>query len=172
MTVGRRSGGSWTELTTLKRRASGSWTNIADIKRRASGVWVQVWPLVRLTNTNTDAFDPVATAKATSHYRLNSTGIAEVNTGDGTVYSTAGTWLLVGSNSDYEARATIVDDTSGTLSGTFGSWLSLSSARIWTNNNLGSGGGVSIATITVEIRDIATSTVRTSATITLSSELV
>lgn len=94
---------------------------------------------------------------ATASYSLNSGG-----TVSGTGIS-GYSWLLIGSNSDYEARATLL---SGTLtSGTTGSWQALSTTRTWTRNRTTI--GQNTASITLEIRRVSDSVVLDSATITL-----
>lgn len=103
-------------------------------------------------------------SSATVGYRLNSNGNVERNQQGS--YSTIEQWCTPASQaSNYEARATIV---SGSPSGTFGSWLALSSSREWTlfaaQNNF------ETAQITVEIRQTGTTTVLDSATITLTAD--
>lgn len=72
------------------------------------------------------------------------------------------TWLLIGAVADYQVRAT---KTSGTSpSGTLATWLGLGTSRAWTL----SGTGVT-CNLTVEIRDVATSTVQATASITLTA---
>jgi hypothetical protein len=77
-------------------------------------------------------------------------------------------WLLSGSASSYEVRATV---TSGAVtSGTVGTWFVCSSDQTWTLNNPPRGNVVATAVLTIEIRDAATATVRASASITLQAE--
>jgi hypothetical protein len=72
------------------------------------------------------------------------------------------TWLLIGAVGDYQVRTT---KTSGTSpSGTLATWLGLGTSRAWTL----SGTGVT-CNLTVEIRDVATSTVQATAYITLTA---
>lgn len=107
-----------------------------------------------------------AAGTATAGYRLNSSGIAEsqVNTG----YSTLETWLLSGSASAYEVRATL---SSGTLSsGTTGTWENLGTSRSWTVADSTLDPYMSEAVIVVEIRDATTLLVLDTATITLQAE--
>lgn len=71
-----------------------------------------------------------------------------------------------GIGSDYEIRASIV---SGTVSsGTTGSWLALSLQRSW-NRLSGAEGVFESVTLTIEIRDVATSTVQDTTTVTLNA---
>lgn len=164
MTLKRRSAGAWTSIaTTIKRKAAGSWVNVGTIKRRLSGAWVDVWPAVRITNQSiSDIGPPTALAR----YRLKTSGIVEEETH--TASTTLETWLLVGSASDYEARATV---NSGALAGVgnsaTGSWLGLGSSRQWgvgVNDTLGA------ATLTIEIRNASSGDVLASAFVTLDAD--
>jgi hypothetical protein len=77
------------------------------------------------------------------------------------------TWLLGGSSSSYEVKATAV--TGVVSAGTMGVWLGCSSSPSWTRNSSGSG----VATIRLDIRAIATpGTILATATITLDGRLV
>lgn len=86
------------------------------------------------------------------------------------INGTDGTWWSdypeTGIGSDYEIRATIV---SGTVSsGTTGSWLALTSGQFWSRDS----GALNVeqtVVLTIEIRDVATSTVQDSTTVTLNS---
>lgn len=164
MTLKRRSAGAWTSIaTTIKRKAAGSWVNVGTIKRRLSGAWVDVWPAVRITNQSiSDIGPPTALAR----YRLNSSGIVEKETH--TASTTLETWLLVGSASDYEARATV---NSGALAGVgnsaTGSWLGLGSSRQW---GVGVNGTLGAATLTIEIRNASSGDVLASAVVTLDAD--
>lgn len=114
-----------------------------------------------LTVNNSDVIPALVEAT----YQLNS---------DGKIYDDGvdiGSWVTPNASaSAYQAKAEIV---SGSPSGTFGSWLNLSTSRSWLVTRDGSfeGVGTSTAVITVEIRDTATATVRDTATITLQAEL-
>lgn len=164
MTLKRRSAGAWTSIaTTIKRKAAGSWVNVGTIKRRLSGAWVDVWPAVRITDQSISDFGPPT---ALARYRLKSSGIVEKETR--TASTTLETWLLVGSASDYEARATV---NSGALAGAgnsaTGSWLGLGSSRQWgvgVNNSIGH------AVLTIEIRNASSGDVLASAVVTLDAE--
>lgn len=78
---------------------------------------------------------------------------------DGTVVtdptqSTTGEWLLAGSASDFEIRATL-DSLSGantTSVGTFGSWLGLGTTRIFGISTSSASGDVGFGNITIELR--------------------
>jgi len=98
-------------------------------------------------------------ANALASYTLANTRAVQVSPG-----STSDEWAVSGiTASDYEARATVV---SGSVSGgTTGSWLGLGTSRTWERNRTTI--GTSEVVLTIEIRDVATSTVRATASITL-----
>ena len=123
-----------------------------------------LWSSVTLTNAS--ALFSAATGTVRAGYRLNTSGVAEIREGAG--YVTHETWLLFGSASDYECRATV---TGGAVtSGTTGTWLSLSSSNEWLVELASV--GTSSATLTVEIRNAATLGVIASATIQIDVERV
>jgi hypothetical protein len=103
-------------------------------------------------------------ANATASYTLSTTG--EVVDHDGV---TLETWLLSGVVADYQVRATLASGTSMSA-GTVGSWLALSSSRTWsqTRTTVGTRSG----TLTIEIRDVATSTIIDSASVTITAEVL
>ena len=96
------------------------------VKRRLTGAWTVVWSRISITAQN--IFATRFVGASTAGYRLNTSGIVESQAT--AVYTTLETWLVLGSASAYEARATV---TAGALSsGTAGSWLSLGTSREWT----------------------------------------
>jgi hypothetical protein len=99
--------------------------------------------------------NPLVTATAT--YALNSDGSR-----------TNGTWLLIGVNTDYECRVTILSGGLDLGSGS-GSWLSLGSNRNWSCQVTG---GIHSCQFTIEIRRASDSVVIASATILLEAESV
>ena len=106
------------------------------------------------------------TAMAT--FGLGSDGVAyEVE--NGTTTNGTNQWWTKGSVSglgaSYECRATL-NSGSALSSGTVGSWLALSSTRSWTQSR-SSSTGVTTSNLTIEIRDVATSTVLASVTVVL-----
>lgn len=77
-------------------------------------------------------------------------------------------WLISGTNSSYEVRATVV---SGTLtSGSTGSWLSCASDASWSLVNSLQNNSVKTCVLTIEIRLASTGVVQDSATVTLFAE--
>lgn len=105
---------------------------------------------------------------ATATFGLGNDGVAyEVENGVTTNYTIE--WWTKGSvtglGAAYECRATL-NSGSALSSGTVGSWLTLSSANQWTQSRSTST-GITNSNLTIEIRDVATSTVLASATVTL-----
>lgn len=126
-------------------------------------------PPVSINDQNVFVIGNPSSGSALSGYRLNASGIAESR--EKTTYTTLETWLIAGAASDYEVRATITTSSGpGSVAGTFGSWLSLSSSREWSVNQPVSDLGSSILQFTVEIRSASSGTVLDSATIHLESE--
>lgn len=104
-------------------------------------------------------------ADARAGYRLLNTGSAESGTGEGSISYSAisGEWLVSGSASGYDVRATL---NSGSLdTGTTGSWLNLGTSRAWTVvvTEVGS----QSANLTIEIRPAGGGATLASATVTL-----
>lgn len=79
---------------------------------------------------------------------------------------TNGTWLLLGANSDYEARVTVTSGALDSGSGA-GSWLGLGTTRSWTCSVTN---GLHQCTFTIEVRLASGGTVVGSATISLDAE--
>jgi hypothetical protein len=106
---------------------------------------------------------PPGVGAALAGYQLTSGGYAQrkINTGS---YSDVEQYCF-GAASDFEVKAEYTGDTP---TGTFSTWLALSSTRTWTMVN--GSPGILTADITLEIRDVATSTIQDTATITLSAE--
>lgn len=85
-------------------------------------------------------------------------------------FSNQAAWLLSGSASQFEIRATLV---SGYVPETTGSWLALSSTREWSCTDATQDFSPEEAVLTLEIRRVGTTTVLASAnwTLTASREL-
>lgn len=102
-------------------------------------------------------------ATATASYALENDGDIAVNGSDD------GDWITpkAAAGADYECRATVISG--GFTTGTFGSWLALSSTRSWTL--VQSGIGTATASMTLEIRRASDGTVLDSATISFTAEV-
>lgn len=104
-------------------------------------------PSVVLQNDTVFDFS-VVPAAASATIELNSSGLQRAASGG--LFSTVGTWLLRGVNSDYEVFATL---NSGSLSsGTTGAWLGLGTSRAWSVNTTGAGFDNKAAGFTLTIR--------------------
>jgi hypothetical protein len=120
--------------------------------------------LVKISNATISSVNSGGNASAA--YRISSTGsIDSVRSPEGT--TSLGSWVVpTTSASKYEAMATV---TSGSLSlGTTGSFINCSASPMWTRN--ATVVGTFTAVITVDIRLIGTTTVLTTASITLTAE--
>jgi hypothetical protein len=125
-------------------------------------------PVVNITAKTVQ--DIGANNPASAGYRLTNAGtvfLIPAGTPTG-----VGAWITpqIGMG-DYEARATVSGGNGlGTLTGSAtATWLNLGTTRTWTLSS-GTSGLFCESVLTVEIRDVATSTVLTSATITLQVE--
>ena len=166
MTFAIKKSGAWATPATMKRKAAGSWVDIATVKAKKAGSWVQVWPMVAITNQSVSR---VASTSLTATYTLNTSGIVQKTEGGST--TTLETWLQAGAAGDYEVRATKLSGDSPTGSA-LATWLPLSSTQAWTLTDAVNDGIPLTCTLTVEIRDTATSTVQDTASITITSERV
>lgn len=82
--------------------------------------------------------------------------------------TTLETWLNSGSASDYQVRVTDGGPDGITSGDATGTWLTLNTNYSWTLEETVSG-NTSQTVLTVEIRDVATSTVQDTATVTLTA---
>lgn len=103
----------------------------------------------------------LAPNSAEADYRLTNTGIVQNQNGAALETWVDGSFTA----SDYAVRVTL---SSGTTpdAGALGSWLGLGTSRVWTLTNTVEN-STKTSVLLVEIRDVATSTVQDSATITL-----
>lgn len=107
----------------------------------------------------------IGLAPRTATVRIASDGI--VYHGDNGYFDAQGWWRLAGLSSDFEIRCTVV---SGSVSGTTGSWLALSTTRDWSIIDSSDNGEDVFAEITLEIRLAAPpNTVLTSANWTMTA---
>lgn len=115
---------------------------------------------------NSSTAESSGAGSRTASYRVANDGIVYV--GDNGSYSAQYTWTG-DSASNYEVRLT---QTAGnTVTGdSLATWLALSSTRTWSVADTVADDILKYAYLTVEIRDVATSTVRASASITIYAE--
>ena len=122
-------------------------------------------PSLAVALTNQTVIRTVVGGTATPGYRLDNTGAALKTNASGAYTAIAGEWLVTGTVADFQTRGTWGTTGGGTISGPT-TWVSLSSTQTWTYSETGTD---SSATLTVEIRDAATTTVLGTATITLNA---
>lgn len=164
MTLKRRAAGAWVNVaTTFTRRLSGAWIDIDIVRRRAAGAWVVAWRRVSISSQSVSHIPP--TGAAIAGYRLNASGIAE--TREGASYTTVGSWIALGTPSDYECMATLLSGTSPSGS-SVGSWLPLSASREWSLTQ--SSSGIKSCSLQVEIRRASTLVVLASEQINLEAD--
>lgn len=98
-------------------------------------------------------------------FRLNTNGTITA-TGNSTTYSDTNWYepTTAGIGSDYQVRVTATGNT-GSLTGTLNSYTTITSAQSWVLSTTGADASV---TLSVSVRDVATSTVQDTATITMS----
>lgn len=164
-------------LTEMWYNDAGNWLKVFD-KIASNAV-----SLVGRTITGTrNTSGGIGTAK--SGYELTTDGIAQQlkNTSSGTDSLTlsdlsGNDWWTgkpqVAIGSDYEVMATQISSSgAGSLVGTVGVWTLISSFQLWTWEVTGNNVEVFTTTdLLIEIRDLATSTLQDSATITLNANL-
>lgn len=120
-------------------------------------------PVIAITN-QTISWLSGGVLAAFAGYRLDTDGIAYKGRGSGTPsYTTIETWdTLSYTTGNYEAYVTASGDTP---TGTLGSWVNLGTQQTW--QLMGNPGNYVACVLSVQIRDVATSTVQTTATINL-----
>jgi hypothetical protein len=120
-----------------------------------------------VTLTDATVIDVDSGFGASAAFLFTSGGLIQESTSTSGTVTVAG-WLdpTTSAPSDYEIRATL---SSGTVSGTFGTWQALTSTRSWSVSASGGGGASQSGTILIEIRKGGGS-VLDSATFTLSAD--
>lgn len=106
----------------------------------------------------------ISPADATATYTLTNTGLEQA-TGQ-----SDSAWLISGSASAYDVRATLV---SGTLTaGTTGSWLNLATTRAWSRTRTSNIAGTDTVELTIELSLAGLATPIKSASVTIEAEVV
>lgn len=158
--------GTWRDIQAVYVNDAGTWRTIQEIYVNDSGTWrsVFVGETIAITDTTAES-EAVSPSAATATFRLTSAGNIEYTTGSNTVTDN-GDWITPQTNmANYECR---FDVTSGSLSsGTTGAWMSLSTTRTWTKQQVTNGTSTAIGTL--QIRRTSDSTVMDTATITLTA---
>lgn len=106
---------------------------------------------------------PFYPSEGEAWYGLNASGTVTLKDENG-VTTPVGEWANGATASDYEVRATTASGDLPTSGDVLASWLNLGTSRYWAWTKTGI--GLLNGAITVEIRDVATSTVQDTATIT------
>lgn len=105
---------------------------------------------------------------AVADYELLANGQARTFKGNGGYTNLPGEWRVTGASADYEVRFTTASGDAPNRGSALGVWLNLGSTRSVGQLNTVAG-TTRTGTVTVEIRDVATSTIRDTATITLTA---
>jgi len=165
-----RDGGTWRDIVDPSVRVSGVWQPVQEAWTRVSGTWQRYYnraPVISISNQTVS--DVGVNNPASAGYRLTDAGaIQTIVNGSAT---TIGNWISPLSGfSDYEVEVTVTGS-GGTFTGPTGAgvWSNLGTTRTWELSSSASGAFFS-RTLTVSIRDVATSTVQATATITLQVE--
>lgn len=149
-------------------KVSGAWQPVQEGWTKIAGTWTQFYTAVTVALSGTTQSDNVASGTATVSYYLTSGGkeqysihlAAAVDIGD---------WVVPnGSASAYECRMTMTGGTTFSSGDGAGTWLALSSTRSWTVTR--STVGTKQATAIIEIRDVATSTLRATSSIDITAD--
>lgn len=171
MSIEVNDGGVWKEVIEPHINDAGVWKLPEYVYVNADGTnWKQVWPdasggggggSVQLAGDYVFKTNVSPSGPAVAQLIFNSTGAA--NAVDGLDFN----WLLSGAAADFEIQATIVSETDGNFNfaagpGTSTGWLSMGADRdFWFSVPNGSWG---FGSVTIEIRDVATSTVQATKT--------
>lgn len=127
-------------------------------------------PLIQLLTPVSVFYASGGLFQAVASYRVANDAFIYTAANFNGVYSVQEQWDSIPSTvGNYEVRATLVSGNTPTGSA-LGSWLVLSTTRDWTLT--ASPGNVLVCTLTIEIRDTATSTVRATATVNFTADAV
>ena len=159
MTISVRDGGTF-KAVDINVRDAGVW-RFVDGYVRDAGVWKQFYAHATVDISRTSASrqtTPPTTPVAI--YQLDAAGTISTTLGTNAL-AVRGTWITPTSagGADYACRATLI---SGSISGTFGTWLPLNADRTWSTSDAD-------ASMTLEIRRVADSVVLDTDTITFST---
>jgi len=171
MTIHVNRSGTWEEITEVYVNRSGTWERIEEIYVNRSGTWesVYVGDVITLNDitTNDFAVDP-DNAQVAIMYAADGTVMRSHSGGAFADYPDHGPWIAPQTNmADYEIRATLESGTVNSPSDATGSWLSLSSDRLWNINRTSIGSNS--ATLTIEIRHAASGVIKDTATLVISA---
>lgn len=142
-------------------------SQVAKIYRGLSVVWQNILAVVAYQNVTAGG---TTTANATARSRFTATGLQQSKMGTA-AYVNDNTWLRAGSASDYSIRATVASQsgTSGTHTGTTGTWVGLGSDFELTVI-AGASGNYWTVEFTIEIKLNSSGAVLSSNTVSLTSD--
>lgn len=121
---------------------------------------------ITLSTQNIEIYDA---GPVSATYQLNSNGSANESINGG-AYNLLEYWCVPGAEAvNYECYATLVSGALAGSSAATGTWLALSTSRIWRVSQIGSP-GVASATVNIGIRRVGTGTILASADISLYAE--
>lgn len=167
MTIYSKVSGAWKTIDDPQVKVSGVWKDVQAAYVKVSGVWKEIYNRVVVSITNQSIFfNAVFPQDAYARYQLDSDGKVYKYTGQtpGTPSTYIEDWVDPNSEaSNYECFATVSGDALET--GTTGSWLALTSDRMW--GIAETGGGTKSTDLTITIREVGTTTNLTSATISM-----
>lgn len=167
MAIYSKVSGVWETVDDPQVKISGVWQDVQNAYVKVAGVWEQVYSRVVVSISNQSLLkNSLSPTDAYTRYQLDSDG--KVYKLEGTTASTPSTfvedWVVPnGDASNYECFATL--DSGSLQTGTTGTWLALTSDRMW--GVAVTGLGTQSATLTIAIREVGTGTNLTSATISL-----
>jgi len=159
MTTKVRVGGVWRDIVPYVR-VGGVWKSLSRIYVRVGGEWKETWVNALVTVSGETVADNsgsvLLSISADARVRFRSNGTVENWIGEGSGYGqidAASDWVIPNNAAPgaYEVRATLQ---SGTLTeGTVGTWLALTSDRMWrVARDFSAGIGTNSAQILIEIR--------------------
>jgi hypothetical protein len=124
---------------------------IAKAKAGATGAGFRVTAIgADMTDV---AIDP---ADAEVAYRVDSDGDVYERIGTGGAYSSIGTWLQTGANTDYECLLTVVSGDDPTSGSALDTWLACTADRTWVLTETVLAGAGKVNSCTIKIRDDVT----------------
>jgi hypothetical protein len=127
-------------------------------------------PLIQLTTPRTIAYNSGGILSAQAGYGLDPNSYVYTAANSNGSYSQSEQWdSIPATTSNYQVRATLNSGDTPTGSA-LATWLTVSTFRSWLLN--ASAGTLLTCNLTIEVRDIATSTVQATATVTLRANAV
>ena len=167
MTIYSKVSGAWKTIDDPQVKVSGVWKDVQAAYVKVSGVWKEIYNRVVVSITNQFiSYNAIFPQDAYARYQLGSNGKVYEYTGTSPSYllpQYIEDWVDPNSEaSNYECFATVSG--SALETGTTGSWLALTSDRMW--GIAETGAGTKLTDLTITIREVGTTTNLTSATIT------